>query len=102
MIEKHEAKSFNFKIKYVKRVDHIFKIISSAFLPENYKVLDPKEIREKVCDDSDVKGFHMIIDCTGNLMVFQQVLCLLNNAFYFVQSRFFKIKIGQISTLKTA
>jgi len=43
-----------------------------AFLPENYKVLDPKEIREKVCDDSDVKGFHMIIDCTGNLMVFQQ------------------------------
>jgi len=42
------------------------------FLPLNYKVLHPDVIASGDVD-FDIDGFHLIIDCTGNVKVFQEV-----------------------------
>lgn len=44
----------------------------SEFLPLNYKVLHPDVIASGDVD-FDIDGFHLIIDCTGNVKVFQEV-----------------------------
>jgi len=42
------------------------------YLPGHYRVEDPTIVVERVGSQADSEGFHLIIDCTGNVHVFQK------------------------------